>query len=379
MGASNGWQIGLIGTHWSKGWIIENNIISHSVCTGITLGKYGDEFDNTSADTAEGYVETIKRAHAFTIPWTKEKIGHHIVRNNTISHCEQAGIVGSMGAAFSTITGNVIHDIHVRRFFGGAEMAGIKFHGAIDSTIERNHIYRTCLAIWLDWMTQGTRVSSNLLRDNDRDFFIEVNHGPYLIDNNISLSPFAIDNWSNGGAFVHNYFAGQIRVTPHQDRKTPFLVPHSTEILGLSDTDKGDDRYLNNIFAGPADLSQYDDAKLPVLMEGNVFSAEAKPSKQESGRFPVLPLKLLEKPEGYFIEVPSRADWDRKLSRKSINADILGKTAIGNAAFDDHNGKPIRINTDYFGKARPSSNPTPGPFENPAAGLLHVFKQTEER
>ena len=27
-------QIGLIGTHWSKGWIIENNVISHSTCSG---------------------------------------------------------------------------------------------------------------------------------------------------------------------------------------------------------------------------------------------------------------------------------------------------------------------------------------------------------
>ena len=45
-------------------------------------------------------------AHAFRIPWTKENIGHHIVRNNTISHCEQTGIVGSMGCSFSTITGN---------------------------------------------------------------------------------------------------------------------------------------------------------------------------------------------------------------------------------------------------------------------------------
>jgi alpha-N-arabinofuranosidase len=43
-------QIGLIGTHWSKGWVIENNIVSHSVCSGIALGKHGDKFDNTSAN-----------------------------------------------------------------------------------------------------------------------------------------------------------------------------------------------------------------------------------------------------------------------------------------------------------------------------------------
>ena len=123
-------QIGLIGTHWSKGWIIENNVISHSICSGIALGKYGDQWDNTSADTAEGYVKTIERA--LQNGWNKETIGHHIVRNNDISHCEQAGIVGSLGAAFSAVTGNTIHDIHVRRLFTGAEMAGIKFHAAID-------------------------------------------------------------------------------------------------------------------------------------------------------------------------------------------------------------------------------------------------------
>src|ERR1035441_8390061 len=122
-------QIGLIGPHWSKGWIIENNVIRHSTCCGISLGKYGDEWDNKSNNAAAGYVETINRALASG--WSGDNVGHHLVRGNTISHCEQAGIVGSLGAAFSVVTGNTIHDIHVRRLFTGAEMAGIKFHGAI--------------------------------------------------------------------------------------------------------------------------------------------------------------------------------------------------------------------------------------------------------
>jgi alpha-L-arabinofuranosidase len=103
-------QVGLIGSHWSKGWIIENNTIRYSACTGVTLGKHGDTFDNTSADSAEGYVETINRGLA--AGWSKENIGGHVVRNNHISHCEQAGIVGSLGAVFSTISGNDIHHIH---------------------------------------------------------------------------------------------------------------------------------------------------------------------------------------------------------------------------------------------------------------------------
>lgn len=40
-------QIGLIGVNWSKGWLIENNTITHSRCTGITLGKFFDRRDGS--------------------------------------------------------------------------------------------------------------------------------------------------------------------------------------------------------------------------------------------------------------------------------------------------------------------------------------------
>ena len=51
-------QLGLIGMAWSKGWIIEKNVISHSRCCGIALGKYGDEWDNRSDCKAEGDLDT---------------------------------------------------------------------------------------------------------------------------------------------------------------------------------------------------------------------------------------------------------------------------------------------------------------------------------
>jgi len=107
-------QIGLIGTHWSKGWIIENNVISDSKCVGITLGKDRKTGHNVSSkDKNKGghihYNEVIFRA--LKIGWSKEKIGSHIVRNNTIYNCEAAGICGSLGAVFSQITGNHIYNI----------------------------------------------------------------------------------------------------------------------------------------------------------------------------------------------------------------------------------------------------------------------------
>ena len=369
-------QIGLIGTHWSKDWIIENNVISHSVCSGIALGKYGDEWDNKSANSAEGYVNTIERA--LKNGWNKETIGHHIVRNNTISHCEQTGIVGSLGAAFSTITGNIIHDIHVRQLFGGAEMAGIKFHGALDVEISRNHIYRTCLGLWLDWMAQGTRVSENLFHDNVSDVFVEVDHGPFLVDNNIFLSSVTLTSVSQGGAYVHNLIAGEIHHVAFDGRMTPFHKPHSTEVAGLHDNPCGDDRFYNNLIVQHGDLSQYDTARLPMWMNGNVFLKGARPANQETE--PLLKpefdpkLNLVEKADGFYLELILDSVWSVERIRKLVTTDMLGKAVIPNLPYEHPDGSPLRVDIDYFGKKRNEKNPSAGPFENPAVGKQLTLK-----
>jgi alpha-N-arabinofuranosidase len=368
-------QVGLIGTHWSKGWIIENNVISHSTCSGIALGKHGDQWDNTSANSAEGYVKTIERG--LRNGWNKETIGHHIVRNNTISHCEQAGIVGSLGPIFSVVTGNTIHDIHVRQLFSGAEMAGIKFHAAIDVEISRNHIYRTCRGLWLDWMAQGTRVSANLFHDNrDQDLFVEVDHGPFLVDNNIFLSPTTLLVVSQGGAYVHNLIAGGMHLNPFDGRMTPFHKAHSTEVAGLHNNPCGDDRFYNNLFMQRGNLSPYDAARLPVWMDGNVFLKGAKPCKHEKNPL-VKPevdpaLKLVEKTDGFYLEVQFDKAWAAQRTRKLVTSELLGKATIPNLPYERPDGTPIRVNTDYFGNERNEANPTPGPFENPGQGALRL-------
>jgi alpha-L-arabinofuranosidase len=367
-------QIGLIGTHWSKGWIIEKNVISHSICSGIALGKHGDAYDNTSKDTAEGYVKTIERGLA--AGWDRDTIGGHTVRDNTITNCEQAGIVGSLGAAFSTVTGNTIHDIHVRQLFTGAEMAGIKFHGAIDVVIAHNHIYRTVRGLWLDWMAQGTRVAGNLFHDNQaEDLFVEVDHGPFLVDNNIFLSPRTLLSVSQGGAYVHNLIAGAIQSVPYDARQTPYHKAHSTELAGMHDNPFGDDKYFNNLFAGPGDLSVYDKAPLPVRMDGNVFLKGAKPSRHElepAVRPEFDPaLKLTETPGGFILELRlDGALGDR--TRQLVTTALLGKAAIPDLPYEQADGSPIRIDTDFFGKKRTAANPAPGPFESPGAGPLKL-------
>jgi len=385
-------QIGLIGTHWSKGWIIEGNVISHSVCSGIALGKYGDQWDNTSANSAEGYVKTIERA--LENGWNKETVGHHVVRNNTISHCEQAGIVGSLGPIFSTITGNTIHDIHVRRLFTGAEMAGIKFHAAIDVEISRNHIYRTCRGLWLDWMAQGTRVSRNLFHDNgSEDLFVEVNHGPFVVDNNLFLSGVSLLDMSEGGAYAHNLMTGRIISRPELRRSTPYHPAHSTAVAGLVNIKGGDNRFYNNILVGDGEssggagklagkdprradgfgLCVYDARELPLQTGGNVYYHGARPYSKEVK--PIVEAGV--DPEVSLEEEGGKVDLHLKLGQaveqsnsRLVTTELLGKAAIPGLPYENPDGSPLRVDTDYFGKKRNAARPTPGPFETPGAGPL---------
>ncbi len=80
-------QDGMIGPHWSKGWIIEDCDISNSKCAGISVGKYLDP-DNDHYFTYK-YVKSPTQMERDAVcrgqyhGWLKEKIGSHIIRRNT--------------------------------------------------------------------------------------------------------------------------------------------------------------------------------------------------------------------------------------------------------------------------------------------------------
>lgn len=379
-------QKGLVSAYWNKGWIIEDNEISYSRCSGIALGKYSDEWDGHRSST-EGYYHTIEDAYKKD-GWNKATIGSHLVRNNTIHHCGQAGIVGSLGAVFSTIEGNEIHDIAAQNIWGGAEMAGIKFHAAIDVVIKDNHIHNCAQfgGIWFDWMAQGTIVTGNLLHDNWQDLFTEVDHGPFLIANNIFLSDkMQRCDWggSQGGAFAHNFIGGFISRFRPDARKTQVLKPHSTEVVDIRDNPVGDVRWYNNILAGPADLSSHDDATLPCAWGGNVFTKGSKKSKFEQ-EFLDLPnfntnSKLVKKADGWYLVQHIDPSWATQQKRKLVTTELLGKAIIPNQAFEQPDGTAFILNTDYFGNKRNTANPFPGAFETPISGEVKVWPKLKNK
>ena len=76
-------------------------------------------------------------------------------------------------------------------------------------------------------MAQGTRVVGNLMHDNLRDVFAEVNHGPALFASNILLSANGLWCASDGLAWAHNLVTGSISANA-DGRTTPYMQPHST-------------------------------------------------------------------------------------------------------------------------------------------------------
>ena len=445
------YQDGMVGPHWSKGWIIEDCEISDSRCSGITLGKYlQPENDNkwTTKYTKDGtQTERDNIMQAQDEGWSKETIGSHIIRRCHIHDCGQTGIVGHLGGVFSIIEDNHIHHINNNQDLAGAEIGGIKMHAAIDVIYRRNHIHHCTRGLWLDWQAQGTRVTQNLFHDNTppagcditpmlglgEDIFIEVSHGPTLIDNNLLLSPCACRISTQGMAFVHNLIAGSFtwvgagvdnggKVFP-TPRYTPYHMPHRTEVAGFMTILHGDMRFYNNIFVqqdiredyveyakknntdkeynfvcGTSVYEGYPTAKdyfekfgpinpkeeenrdkfydrLPVDGEGNLYFNGARPNSSEKDAYVDdknrITLELTEQDQKPVLKTDL---FDHLPDRKAsvISTPVLGKAFEPEMAFEDPDGRIIVFDGDYFGDHR-GVDPIQGPFADPEASKRQLF------
>ncbi|WP_029150574.1 right-handed parallel beta-helix repeat-containing protein [Microbacterium indicum] len=407
-------QPGLIGPNWARGWIIEGNDIHDAKCSAVSLGKErstGHDFATERRDKP-GYQYQLESVFsARQIGWDAEHIGSHIVRDNRIHDCGQNAVVGHLGAVFSTIERNRIWNIAIKREFFGHEIAGIKLHAAIDVVIAGNRIHDCSLGIWLDWQTQGTRITRNALYANSRDLFVEVSHGPYVADHNLFASRASLEVFSQGGAFLNNLVAGTVAVEPVVERPTPYHRPHSTQVAGYAAILGGDDRWIGNLFlagdgqpaygAGsrrspepgtaaydghPQSMDEYlervDDPSLgdherfagveqPVYLRDNVYAAGARAYAGDaaSARLDADPVVAVrEEGEETVVEIELPAGFAPD-AVGVVTGDDLEPVRFVGAQFEDPDGSPIAADRDLTGarKDRGAAYPA-GPFAALAAG-----------
>jgi hypothetical protein len=210
-----------------------------------------------------------------------------------------------------------------------------------------------------------------------------------VVDNNLFLSPTALLDMSEGGAYVHNLISGGITRRPELGRETPYHPAHSTQVAGLVNIQGGDDRFFNNIFVGKGKteaagrtqwasgfgLSVYDSSAFPARTGGNVFLNGARPYAGENDSVDsprVDPgLKLVDGPDGVFLHMR----WDDAIEAAKttlVTTETLGTAKVPGLPYEDVDGSPLTIDVDFFGTKRDAAHPTPGPFERPGRGALRL-------
>ena len=286
------------------------------------------------------------------------------------------------------------------------------------------------MGIWCDWEAQGTRITQNLLHDNQRpsfakqlkggmmsqDIFVEVGHGPTLIDNNILLSDVSLRMATQGVAMVHNLICGAFTCVGGGTgpRYTPYHIPHRTEVMGFMTILHGDDRFYNNIFVqkwpkeaftvlrdssegsdqenrevGTHVMDEYptyeewirqfdmdtdtpDMAKLepahfghlPVWVKGNVYFNGARACKKEAQNLVDAEHEVkveVEMREGRPVLSTNLYEFLDGFTVDMINSDILGEAFEPEERFENPDGTPITFDRDYFGSHR-GTQILPGPF-----------------
>ena len=304
-------------------------------------------------------------------------------------------------------------------------------------TIRRNHIHNCIQGVWLDWEAQGARITQNLMHDNHRpdgvktrngimfntDVFIEVGHGPTLIDNNVLLSKVSITIPSEGIACVHNLCLGSFSLInsgvdsvvngQREPRYTPYHIRHRTEVAGFMTILHGDDRIYNNIFIQhykiedkkkkPTDadymavgtaafnifptweewhepfagdgmpdmgaLAKAHFGHLPVWVKGNAYFNGANVCKHEKEKFvdkkDKVTIQLVEKNGKYTLKT-NLYSFLGDFRCGIITSDILGCAFEPEQRFESPDGSAITFDSDYFGNHR-GVFALPGPFADEKA------------
>ena len=260
-----------------------------------------------------------------------------------------------------------------------------------------------------------------------QDIFVEVGHGPTLIDNNILLSDVSLRMATEGVAMVHNLICGSFTSVGSgvdsmvegklRQRYTPYHFPHRTEVMGFMTILHGDDRFYNNIFVQkwPDDdftvmsdsregmqfadnrqvgthvmdeyptydewishfdmdsetpdmgkLEQYHFSPLPVWSEGNVYFNGAKAYKNEKNSMICDKGRVdvdIEIKDGKPVLKTNLYEFIKGFEVPMINSDVLGEAFEPEQRYENPDGTDIIFDRDYMGEKRGVAV-IPGPFAN---------------
>ena len=324
------------GAVWANGghhWIIEDNIFLYAKGVAVSIGLPNGEAD-------------------------QEKSGYHIIRNNVMLRCGQAGTTGQGWVSNSEIYGNHIEELNYRKEFGGWETAAIKHHNGNNLIVRNNFIRGVYTAdpeigaahgIWNDYQNNNWQVSQNIIMNTDAHAILSeaIWEGANLYDNNIIVDASVASYSARGDAWAHNLFVN----AEHKWENQPWGERPQL----------GNYRWVNNVFVSEgldseivADDDKYDSN---VYLDG--ASAHPKDSNAVSGTTPS-EFKIKETEKGIMLSITL----DEKVFESSYPA--VNKESLGLDLEIDAN-----IDQDFLGNDR--SKNLAGPITNLKPGENEVL------
>ncbi len=337
-------QPGAVGPRMGKRWIIRNCTITDCRCVGIILGHApGVDYDDIEA------------------------FGDHEIRNNVIRRCGQAGIAGQKGATRSSIVGNLIEDTNYRKEFGGWETAAIKFHQSVDTVICGNlirgvyHQKQGAFGIWIDFGNQGIRITRNIIYNTQAaTVFVEMNHGPILVDNNVLVGHDILSN-SEANVFAHNLFVDcGYHYRPDKKRQSRYYKPHTRTVAGKKTDAAREDKWFNNFFVRKGlDRVKHSEG---YHSDYNLFLEGAKKSQFEGGNSVVdahvSDFEIKDSPDDATILFSAGAG-GRDLVAPQVGGKLVGLFTTVGQTIEDRAGDPITVDRDILGQKRERTIPGP--------------------
>lgn len=365
---------GAVGTKYGYGWTIQNCRITNSRNIGISLGVTDEVHFPRNNSEEGGLLEG-----GSNIP-PMETLGHHLIRNNVIKRCGQVGIYGCYGAVGCTIEGNVISETNYRNEWFGTNQAAIKILFPIDVVLRNNLIYGTptvnngTKGIWLDWGSQNTRVTGNILVD--ASLKLEVNFGPLIVDDNVLVRSDIMEE-GDGTTFVHNlFYQCKFLFAASPKRIVPYFEPHGTVRSGKTGPTLRHERIYNNLIVGGDGFGS--DKLIRNNADASGFLVNNNVYLDGAGKFPKQDQDSVvdaSKTDAEFtvgddsitlsLNVPSSV-FEAKYPR--ITSKFIGRIPLAEMFMEHPDGTPLNITFDYFGQPMDPAHGMPGPFQNIAAG-----------
>lgn len=120
-------------------------------------------------------------------------------------------------------------------------------------------------------------------------------------------------------------------------------------------------------------LADYNKTVYPMMVDGNVYYNGALPFEGEKNKV-VLPdfkpdVKVEEMGDGVYLSLSVQGLDGLQTSR--VTTERLGKAKLPRQAYEQPDGSPIDIATDYLGNAR-GNQPKPGPLESIKDGAIRI-------